>query len=755
MKQLLTLAIALLASHFVSSQISHGGQPYNWKKTHTAEPAYRTISTPDLRSYEEEDATNDQYKDIPYRFGATVATNMDLLNSGEWTTLGNGDKVWRLGIESLGAVSLNFEFGTYQVPEGGKVFVYSPDMKQLNGSFTNENTSPEGSLGVGLIAGDKMVIEYQEPATVVGQGYLKITSVTHGYREIMHLLDEAKSGPFGNSGNCNINVNCPQGAPYGDQKRSVALIVVGTNAICSGSLVNNTAQNGVPYFLTANHCLGGNVSNWIFYFNHESASCAGNTGPTNQSVSGATLKASSAESDFALLELNNAPPAGYNVCYNGWDATDMTSSVLSAYGIHHPSGDVKKICFENNAPFHQNMNTFVNQTWYINQWELGVTEGGSSGSPLFNQSGRVIGMLSGGLAACAGAVNNGQYDFYGRFGVGWDFGNTAASRLRDWLDPINSGALIMDNSCNSNTFENDITLGAINNIPEFLCNTNPITPQVTVLNTGTDAVTAFTLNYSLNGAAPVAINWTGTLAPSNVVNVNTNQITPQNGSNELVVNVVNVNGSADQNSVGNTNTKSFDAFANPAYITVNIQFDEYPEETSWTITTLGGDVVYSGDGYTEELGTFSETYCLGAGPCYIFTIFDSWGDGMCCEFGDGSYTLIDGNGTIVAFGGQFGGEEATEICSLPVSVQENLMASMKLYPNPAGNDAYLDFGGTVWNDVDVTMYDAMGRAVWTLQGAGATQGRITLPTATLQPGIYLVQVNTDGVQAVQKLIVQR
>ena len=152
------------------------------------------------------------------------------------------------------------------------------------------------------------------------------------------------------------------------------------------------------------------------------------------------MLANNSGSDFALIELSANIPTAFNVYFSGWDNTDATN-VTSAVGIHHPSGDVKKICFENNSPFHTT--AAGAQVWYINQWEQGVTEGGSSGSPLFNQNGHIIGQLYGGAAACSGSTNNGLFDYYGRFGVSWD-GANASSRLRDWLDPGNTGVTTVD-----------------------------------------------------------------------------------------------------------------------------------------------------------------------------------------------------------------------------------------------------------------------------------------------------------------------
>ena len=139
-------------------------------------------------------------------------------------------------------------------------------------------------------------------------------------------------------------------------------------------------------------------------------------------------------SDVALIQLSSTPPASWNVEYAGWDASNAAHS--SAVGIHHPSGDVKKICFEDDAPYTSTAGGA--QVWWINAWELGVTEPGSSGSPLFNQDHRIIGQLYGGAAACSGSVNNGAYDYYGRFDISWGLG------VSQYLDPTGSGTLVLD-----------------------------------------------------------------------------------------------------------------------------------------------------------------------------------------------------------------------------------------------------------------------------------------------------------------------
>jgi len=751
MKSFLLTTIIFFACLIVHGQISHGGYPYDWDQKESYNPVREVLPKPDLDSYKSEDKINDGLSGIPYRFGANIPVDLDIFNSGEWTELENGDGVWRLMLVSKNAKSLNFVFDAYDIPEGAKVFVYTPDKSKLLGSFTRENASKLGSLGVGLIISDRIVVEYHEPAAVRGLGYLHINNVTHGYRDVLVEVETEEKGAFGNSGACNINVNCPEGLPFDIQKRSVALIVVNNNSLCSGALVNNVAQDGTPFFLTARHCTPGSasgVSNWVFYFNHESAGCSGNNGPTNQSVSGSTLLARNQESDFALLELDDAPPPSFNVCYSGWDATDDPDAVSSAYGIHHPSGDIKKICFEEDAPYFQNIGSFVNQTWYIDEWELGVTEGGSSGSPLFNQNGLIIGQLAGGTAACSGTVNNGLPDFYGRLGVSWDFGGTPTNSLGIWLDPGNTGTLIIPNSCNSSQPDNNASLGQISGVEAVQCSLNDITPSVNVFNLGGNPITEIVLEVTFNGNSS-NVEWSGDLDFGESVFISLGSFSPIEGDNSIEVEVSSVNGVTDSDETGNNASRDFIAFSNGASATVSIDFDDYPEETSWEITDLSGNVLYSGGPYSEDATSTEEEVCLGL-DCYLFTIFDSYGDGICCGFGLGSYEVLDGNGNVLASGGQFEDDDTNEICLVLGTEDENRNA-LSLYPNPAQNEFTVSAGNTDLQSV--RLFDVQGREVLVRQNIQSNL--VTLDTESLGTGIYVTVITTDQGTIREKLMIER
>ena len=144
------------------------------------------------------------------------------------------------------------------------------------------------------------------------------------------------------------------------------------------------------------------------------------------------------ESDFALLELTETIPSLYNVNYAGWSAEDVAPQ--QPVGIHHPSGDIKKISFDYDVGISDGWSGNDGSHWRVSSWEDGTTEPGSSGSPLFDNNYRIVGQLHGGQASCSFNFN----DYYGKVSASWDWGNSSSNRLKDWLDPEDTGTLVLD-----------------------------------------------------------------------------------------------------------------------------------------------------------------------------------------------------------------------------------------------------------------------------------------------------------------------
>jgi len=415
----------LIILNFAFGQVSTESSPKSF--TSNRDFTIQELILPNInvqQIIEEERIEQESNQMKPYKFAETIYVDLNMENSGTWTILEDGSSVWQLKITSYDAYSLNLIYDLFNIPPSSEFFLYSEDRTMVLGAFTDFNHKPHGGFSTAPVKGETVILEYNQPENSIFDGEISIHSVAHDYTNI---FSKNSSRGYGDSGSCNNNANCPEFSLWQDQISSVAMILTsGGSRLCTGSLINNTEQDLTPYFLTANHCLGGNNS-WIFMFNYESPGCTNQDGPTNMTVSGSTLLANSSGSDFALLELNESIPESYNVYYAGWDVSGNTPATPVC--IHHPSGDIKKISFD-----YDNASNAGNY-WDIDSWNDGTTEPGSSGSPLFDGSSRrVVGQLYGGVASC---TNNG-YDTYGKTSVSWNSG------LSTYLDPFNSGIEVLD-----------------------------------------------------------------------------------------------------------------------------------------------------------------------------------------------------------------------------------------------------------------------------------------------------------------------
>jgi hypothetical protein len=375
----------------------------------------------------------------PQRFAVTQDVAFDLRNSGTWQNLPDG-RLWRLRIHSPGAVSHNLGITRFGLPDGAKLWIYDPARKQVEGPYTSRNRSHHGRLWTPIIEGDEIVVELFVP-TGASRPVVGIGKVNKGYRSFL------KEGADKNHGACNNDVICPEGDPWRDQIRSVARYTINGNFLCTGQLVNNTALDFTPYFLSANHCgvTAANDDTLVFFWNFEAAICGNqNGGSLADTQTGAIFRASSAASDFLLVELSQDPDAAFNVFFTGWDVSGAAPA--STVGIHHPRGDVKSISFNTNAvtstDFSSGTVNAGEDHWRVDDWEDGTTEGGSSGSCLWDAATkRCIGQLHGGLALCNAQT---EPDWYGKLSVSWTGGGTNATRLSNWLDPGNTGVMGLD-----------------------------------------------------------------------------------------------------------------------------------------------------------------------------------------------------------------------------------------------------------------------------------------------------------------------
>ncbi len=370
----------------------------------------------------EEDSNRQPGNPERYAYGFDVDIN--LFEQGHVEQLDNGDKVWRLRIGSDNAIGMKLYFNQFYLPQGSTLAIYTDYMvDELYDSSINHE---DQEFSHRLLQGDVITIEYFEPANTIENALLNISTVYHAYKDILGFY------PSDQERNCGVNVACDNGE-FEDQINSVIFLDM-NGYICSAALINNTSFDLTPYVLTAYHCVDPETPgehNWFsFYFKHQSSSCSGSNGSYSYSRTGSTLRSSYYYSDFALLEMDYTPAASFNGYYAGWNRSSSPPQ-LSA-GIHHPGGDPKKINYDNDNAFSDGWYT-SNTHWRLN-WDEGGTEGGSSGSPLFDDEQLIVGQLHGGSGECGSGT-----DYYGKMNTSWTGGGTSSTRLSDWLDPSGTG----------------------------------------------------------------------------------------------------------------------------------------------------------------------------------------------------------------------------------------------------------------------------------------------------------------------------
>lgn len=355
-------------------------------------------------------------KGAPLQVGIPLNLNLELEKLGNFDYTRDGGAIWRMGFNAPSFLWLSFEFESFKIPEGAKFFIFKDENLFFEIPIRKENI-----LVIPPFPSNKCIMEIDFEGE--NQNFqLKLSTIVLGFKDFL--------GKVG-SGSCQVDINCPEGAQWQKEKKSVAIIYF-SGYVCTGALINNAKYDCKNYFLTAHHCIGNEslANKTIFYWDYEWSECGGGDLIYEHYSKGANLRATNPRSDFSLLELIEKPPAEFKLYYSGWtiDPKPSTGAVV----IHHPSGDAKKISIE------QHTLGLSGDFWRNPHYEIGATEPGSSGSPLYNMNHKIIGQLYGGVSAC-GNPKNQMWDVYGAFFISWDKGSNSATRLKDWLDPDNTG----------------------------------------------------------------------------------------------------------------------------------------------------------------------------------------------------------------------------------------------------------------------------------------------------------------------------
>lgn len=711
----------------LNAQISEGGQPISFGLNPKILKPLQIVELqkPNVPQLKAQDEVNDQLGKA-YRVGQLIQTNLSPSNSGTWTILPDGSKIWQLVITSKDAVALGLYFSEeVELPNGSKLYAYNKNKKHLLGSYSS---STPRFQALQMVEGDFMTLEYYAPAHIVQLPKININEVTYFYRGVDDFVSDFREGYTVKAQSCQVDVACtPESNGWAEQIRSVVHYTFnqgGGTYVCSASTINNTANDCKPYILTAWHCgernAGSNINSWVWYWNYQKSTCQPNSNSVNpskgnQSMTGGTVRASSgsgtlnnppgsnqvAGSDFYLVELNAAIPTTYNPYFAGWDRNN--TGATSGVSIHHPNGSAKKISTFTATLTNTNFNGggnghFWRVTWAATTNGHGVTEGGSSGSPIFNQNKRIVGQLTGGSSACNSTTSP---DVYGKLRSDWDLnGTTNTAQLKPWLDPTNSGVTTLDgHSCNSGgssgsyctatashncatnvEYLSNVNLNTINNNSNCGQYSN-FTSQSTSLNRGQQ----YTLSIS-----------TAIVASQNSAFIN-NQIAAwidfnQNNTFEL------------NERVGLTTIAQGTAF--PLQYTFTVP----------TTATLGNTRMRVRLNYQPDDGNIE--------PCNPSSGPYQWG-----ETEDYTINIVNSN----------------------VSIDEDELGQLSVYPNPSEGLFFIDASKIDVDNFDLQLYDLQGALVKTINQL--PNEVLSLDLSALAKGIYQLHLTSGNYNIVRKIVI--
>lgn len=824
LKYLLMLGMLLPLSKALNAQISEGGRPIGLKKIQASAaapfqyaPTTLLLAKPNIAAAKSEDLANDSKG--PYRVGLNIPVSINLSNSGSWTVLADGTKVWRLIISSKGARALGLYFSEeVQIPAGGTLFAYNANGRQILGAYTS---ATDDFQAMEMVQGDQLYLEYSAPAWVQELPVFNINEVVYFYRGVEdHVAVFADAASQEKASSCEVDVACSEGNNWANQIRSVVHYTFndGTGTyVCSASTINNTANDCKPYILTAWHCgervAGQSIATWVWYWNYQKTTCA--TGSANASdpskgsktMTGGTVRASAgngtlnnppgqyevAGSDFYLVELNAQPPSSYNVYYAGWDRTNNGSA--TGVGIHHPAGSAKKISTYTQALAGATYNGGASNAHWRVFWSAttngyGVTEGGSSGSPIFNSNGLIVGQLSGGASACtANGAGTGtgpdKNDLYGKIYSDWDQnGTTAAAQLKPWLDPNNTGVTTLAGTAAP------CSVTATPPVANFVANPTTVsvggTSQITDLSTGTPTSWSWVITPATGwsfagGTSATSQNPQVTFTVAGSYSV---QLTASNSggsdvelkTNYIVVTTVTSPCSATStycdefiqkvelesisNETGCTNYTNYNMTAtllkgDQYNITIIPQINGQAAGTAYAGDEIAAWIDFNGDFDFDDSGEQIAFVSITGGNSLVF-----------------SFTVPSNavTGTVkmrvrISFNAEQGGEGPISPCGTtnygevedynilimnPLGLDQQVLQSISVYPNPATDQVHIDLSGLESGTISIELLDMTGKV---LQVQNKIMDQLgTFDLTRLAKGSYQLRITDGVVQRVERIV---
>ena len=401
------------------AQIDHVGSPLSWNISQAwiDDSNWETLPAINVSNLLLEDESEMADKSLPFRFAYASEVNFNFGNSGTWTNLHNGDRIWMLGIESAGAFSLGLSFSEFNLPPGAKLYIYTEDHHEFIGPFNSESNRST-QLTTPPVHDDRIIVEYYEPYAYRGDGNIQIAYASHAYRNLLswNELDETRCLEM-------IDVESADSRIRNASSSVLMMMVDNGQRIATGTLLNNTSNDATPYLITASSALMGNPFGWVFLFDVAGTGCfSENTSCWSAAVCGAQVMKTDTENGTALLRLRNSPRRNWLAYYSGWrlgisEDNDSFQALHQSLGMPQSISEYSELM---NPSSFQGYNTISPA-----HGSDGGTFAGAIGSPLFDEDMNLVGVFLGGDAECAGD----GADHFAPFDASW-------LKYKNYLDPF-------------------------------------------------------------------------------------------------------------------------------------------------------------------------------------------------------------------------------------------------------------------------------------------------------------------------------
>lgn len=418
-----------------NAQLLPGKTPMSFRASHLEIPTSTIFVAPLdkdqlVRDIEEHDKNGNSVARL-------VPTSVSFPEDGTIVKNTDGSLIWRVKVEMPQSLGLGLYFDTYKLPEGVEMFIYNENKKHIKGTYSHFENLEDKKFATDPVQGSIAYLELNiAPEVNIEDIELHINEVASyfrgGLKELYYYADESSDDYgilaeddeifFKSSSACMINANCAQSEGFENQKKSTVHTLMRSGMFvgtCSGSMINNAANDPdvqcIRYILTASHCEGTNStgssavfsSQYIFRFNYESPTCSNpSSAPVANSITGGQFISRSSytsameenagliKGDFLLMRILTPMNPTWGVVMSGYKASLPTISVTAPkkfMGFHHPAGDIKKLSVYREL---ENFSLGAAGTHWQVLAEEGYSAGGSSGSALYDENGRIIGIAS-------------------------------------------------------------------------------------------------------------------------------------------------------------------------------------------------------------------------------------------------------------------------------------------------------------------------------------------------------------------------